>query len=118
MRHLLVPAEFGGRALPAGAFVGAATTLVHMDPELYPEPGKFNPERFLGRGPGAAEYFPFGGGARRCLGATLAMAEMKIVLATLLREFSFQVLDARTPRPVRTSTVTGPAGGVQMVRAA
>jgi cytochrome P450 len=117
MRHLLVPAEFGGRALPAGSFVGAATTLVHMDPKLYPEPGKFNPERFLGRGPGAAEYFPFGGGARRCLGATLAMAEMKIVLSTLLREFSYQVLDARLPRPVRTSTVTGPEGGVEMVRA-
>ena len=46
------------------------------------------------------------------------MTEMKIVLATLLRGFSYRALDPRTPRPVRTSTVTGPAGGVAMVRAA
>lgn len=118
MRHLLQPAEFAGRELPAGAFVGAATTLVHMDPTLYPQPGKFDPARFLGRGPGAAEFFPFGGGARRCLGATLAMAELKIVLATLLREFNFRALDHRTPRPVRQSTVTGPQGGVELIRQA
>jgi len=50
-----------------------------MDPALYPDPERFDPRRFIGRGPGAAEFFPFGGGARRCLGATLAMAELKIV---------------------------------------
>jgi cytochrome P450 len=116
MRQLLEPADFAGFALPAGAFVGAATTLVHMDPAIYPEPEKFRPERFLGPSPGGSEFFPFGGGARRCLGATLAMAELKIVLATLLREFRFRPVDPRTPRPVRQSTVTGPSGGVELIR--
>jgi cytochrome P450 len=117
MRHLLEPMDFAGYEMPAGAFVGAATTLVHMDPAIYPEPEKFCPERFLAGGPGMAEFFPFGGGARRCIGAAFALYEMKVVLATLRREFPFHLVSTATPRPIRQSTVTGPSGGVELVRA-
>jgi cytochrome P450 len=118
MRHLLEPLEVAERALPAGSFVGAATTLVHMDPALYPEPERFRPERFLEHAPSTAEFFPFGGGARRCLGAAFALYEMKVVLATLCREFRFRLASPSLPRPIRQSTVMGPSGGVPLVRAA
>jgi len=115
MRHLLTDAELAGRRLPAGGFVGAATTLVHMDPDLYPEPERFWPDRFLGKSYGTAEYFPFGGGARRCIGANMALAELKIVLGTIVREFRLRCVDPATPPPARQSTVTGPRGGVPLV---
>ena len=114
MRYLLQPIEFAGYQLPAGSFVGAATTLTHMDPRIWPEPRTFRPERFLEKKPDMAEFFPFGGGARRCLGANFALYEMKVVIATLLKEFRLTLRSTETPRPVRQSTVTGPSGGVMI----
>jgi cytochrome P450 len=115
MRHCLKPVSFAGCTVPAGSFVGAATTLVHMDPAIYPEPERFRPERFLaGKSPSISEFFPFGGGVRRCIGAAFATQEMKLVLATLLREHHFVPTFEGTPRPVRQSTVTGPEGKVPL----
>lgn len=115
MRHLLEPLELGGTLLPAGSFVGAAATLAHMDPALWPEPERFRPERFLEGEVPANAYFPFGGGARRCLGAAFSLHEMKVVIATLLREFPLRLRSSATPRPVRQSTVMGPGGGVPLL---
>jgi hypothetical protein len=114
MRHLLEPVEFAGHELAAGSFVGAATTLVHMHPGLYPDPERFDPGRFMGSGHGPGEYFPFGGGARRCLGAEFATLELKIILSVLLGEYRIRCLDSATPVPARHSTVTGPRGGVPL----
>ena len=59
---------------------------MHRRPDLYPEPLAFRPERFLGDDtPGTYEWIPFGGGVRRCLGASFALFEMKVVLGTVLR---------------------------------
>ena len=55
--------------------------LLHHREDLYPEPFAFRPERWLGAKPGTYEWIPFGGGIRRCLGAALAMAEQRVVLA-------------------------------------
>ena len=115
MRHLLTPTEFAGYELPAGAFVGAATTLVHMDPAVFPDPERFDPDRFVGSTTKpAGTFFPFGGGARRCIGAAFALQEMRDVLAVLHREYRLAVVDRTTPRPARRSTVTGPSGGVPL----
>ena len=114
MRHLLEPVEFAGHELAARSFIGAATTLVHMDPGLYPDPERFDPGRFMGSGHGPGEYFPFGGGARRCLGAEFATLELKIILSVLLGEYRLRCLDSATPVPARHSTVTGPRGGVPL----
>lgn len=115
MRHLLTPTRFAGYDLPAGAFVGAAATLVHMDPALYPDPERFDPDRFADGSRPLGEFFPFGGGARRCLGASFAMLELKTVIAVLLREYRLRLVDRATPKPVRRSTVTGPQGDVPMI---
>jgi cytochrome P450 len=78
------PVEIGGWAYPPGVCLLAHAYLLHHDPELYPEPYAFRPERFLEEGPGTYTWIPFGGGRRRCLGASFATLEMKIVLRTVL----------------------------------
>ena len=77
--------EFGGWELPAGVHIAPSIYLLHRRPDLYPDPHAFRPERFLGDDPpGTYEWIPFGGGVRRCLGASFALFEMQIVLRTVL----------------------------------
>ncbi|MDI1475329.1 cytochrome P450 [Polyangium sp. y55x31] len=113
-RKLLAPFTFRGRELPPGVAVMAAIVLVHHNPALYPDADVFRPERFLERKFTPFEYLPFGGGARRCLGAAFALYEMKIVLGTLLSEHRFQVLSAEPPRVVRRNVTLGPSEGAPL----
>jgi cytochrome P450 len=80
------PVEIGGWEYPAGVCVIANSYLVQHDPEIYPEPYEFRPERFLHEAPGTYTWIPFGGGRRRCLGASFAMLEMKLVLRSVLAQ--------------------------------
>ncbi len=80
LRRLAAPFEVGGRLLPAGAWVAPCAYLVHRRPDVYPDPLAFRPERFLERPPGTYTWIPFGGGVRRCLGASFAQLEMTRVL--------------------------------------
>ena len=84
-RLITSEAKLGGFELPAGTAVMPSIYLVHMRPDLYPDPGEFRPERFLDGGPETYGWIPFGGGTRRCLGAAFASFEMKVVLRTILR---------------------------------
>src|SRR5262249_14823948 len=70
----------GGRPYPPGVILCPCNHLVHRREDLYPEPDKFRPERFLGRKYAGHEWFPFGGGNRTCLGMAFALYEMKVVL--------------------------------------
>ena len=76
--------ELGGWTYPAGVSLVANSYLLHHDPEIYPDPYAFRPERFLDEPPGTYTWTPFGGGRRRCIGASFAMVEMKIVLRGIL----------------------------------
>ena len=71
--------------LPAGAGVTPCIHLIHRDPNIYPDPDRFIPERFLDNPPGTYTWIPFGGGIRRCLGASFALYELKIVIPAILR---------------------------------
>ena len=78
------PVEVGGWTYPPGVCLIANAYLVHHDPDVYEAPYEFRPERFLDEQPGTYTWIPFGGGRRRCIGASFATLEMKIVLQTVL----------------------------------
>lgn len=114
-RRTVAPFTLRGRELPAGTGIMAAICAVHMDPVLYPEPERFRPERFLERKFTPFEYLPFGGGARRCIGAAFAQYEMRIVLGALLAAHRFSLASPEPERPVRRNITIGPGGGVGLV---
>jgi cytochrome P450 len=82
-RVLAAPLTVAGYELPAGTVVTPALYLVNRRPDVYPDPERFDPERFLGQAPGTYTWIPFGGGVRRCLGAAFAQFEMETVLHEL-----------------------------------
>ena len=87
-RLVVQPIEIGGFPYPPGVALFVNAYLLHHDPAIYPEPYAFRPERFLeregGQAPGTYTWIPFGGGRRRCLGASFALLEMKLVLRAVL----------------------------------
>ena len=83
-RFVKAPFEVGGWKYPPGVCLVPNAYLVHHDPEIYPDPYEFRPERFLDEPPGTYTWIPFGGGRRRCIGASFAMLEMQIVIRTVL----------------------------------
>jgi cytochrome P450 len=102
------PIEIGGVTYRPGAVLFASAYLVHHDPEIYPEPYAFRPERFLDSPPGTYTWIPFGGGRRRCLGASFALLEMKLVLRALLERCTLRsAIPALTTRR-RAITISPP----------
>jgi cytochrome P450 len=101
--------------LPAGVMVAPSIWLVHRRADLYPEPDAFRPERWLGRTPGTYEWLPFGGGRRRCLGATFATFEMKVILRALLRRAELRAADPRPEGMRRRAIVFAPGRGAEAV---
>jgi cytochrome P450 len=84
-RRLTQPAQIGEWSLPAGVTVAPSIYLVHRRPDVYPNPERFEPERFLDKGPGTYTWIPFGGGVRRCIGGSFAHFEMQVVLTELVK---------------------------------
>jgi cytochrome P450 len=105
----------GGREYPSGVILCPCNHLVHRRPDLYPEPHKYRPERFLERKYAGHEWFPFGGGNRTCLGMAFALYEMKVVLSTLFTQLRL----TRSPRhrsvPVRRGIPLAPHDGARMI---
>jgi len=112
-RRLAKPWTLGEWQIPAGVTVCINQTLLHFDPDLWDRPDEFEPERFMGQPPSAAIYAPFGGGNRRCLGATFARYEAAVVLGTILREYEFEMLD-QTVEWKRGTLILEPMGGVNI----
>jgi cytochrome P450 len=101
--------------IEAGAIVMGCIYLTHHRSDLYPEPQRFRPERFLERQFSPYEYLPFGGGSRRCLGMAFAQFEMKLVLTSILSHWQLALADDRVVRPQRRGLTLSPGGGVKMV---
>jgi cytochrome P450 family 135 len=104
-RLITSEAKLGGFDLPAGTAVMPSIYLVHVRPDLYPEPYEFRPERFLDGAPDTYSWIPFGGGTRRCLGAAFASFEMKVVLRAILRRATLRPATDR-PEPFGHRNVT------------
>ena len=116
-RVLKRPLRLGGYDLPAGLVLVPNIYLTHRRPDLWPEPEQFRPERFIERKPSPYEFFPFGGGVRRCIGAAFATYEIKIVLAEILRRVRVVPVTADDGPPPfeRRGILFGPRGGVPIV---
>jgi len=109
--------ELGGFTLPPGTLIGACAMLTHFDPQLFPDPQRFLPERFIEAAPGTYEWIPFGGGLRRCIGATFAHLEMDVVLRVILEEFAIQPTSEPDERWTFRGVAWAPsAGGVVVVK--
>ena len=91
--------------------------LLHHDADIYPDPYAFRPERFIEEGPGTYTFIPFGGGRRRCLGASFAMVEMRLVLRTILSQCDLRAGPARRSWPQRRNITVRPARGARAVLA-
>lgn len=103
------PVTIGAFEYPPGVCLLASAYLVQHDPDIYPDPYSFRPERFLDKPPGTYTWIPFGGGRRRCLGASFALQEMKIVLGAVLRRYSLSAPDGPLEQTARRSITFSPS---------
>jgi cytochrome P450 family 135 len=115
LRRLTEPMEIGGRLLPAGVNVAPCIYLMHRRPDVYDEPRAFRPERFLEQPPGTYTWIPFGGGVRRCLGASFAQFEIKVVLRELVARLEIRPARPQPERRVRRAIVFAPERGGELV---
>ncbi|HZF50714.1 MAG TPA: cytochrome P450 [Polyangiaceae bacterium] len=114
-RELAEPIEIGGHALPAGTKIAPCIYLAHRRPEVYPEPDRFYPERFVDAKIDPYAWLPFGGSVRRCLGMAFALYEMKIILATVLSRAHLRLASGEPARIVRRGITLAPSGGTRVI---
>jgi cytochrome P450 family 135 len=114
-RRLASELSVDGLELPAGADVSPAIWLTHTRADLYPEPFAFRPERFLDGKPDNYAWIPFGGGIRRCLGASFAEFEMRIVLREVLSRCDLRKADPAPERTGRRNITLSPRDGTPVI---
>jgi cytochrome P450 len=108
--------RLGDYGLPAQTPVAVSIAALHHREDVYPDPFTFRPERFVDRKPGTYTWIPFGGGIRRCLGATLAMAEQRVVLRAIARRTDLVAPDPAPEHPrQRNVTMIPNRGGLVVV---
>jgi cytochrome P450 len=110
------PVEIGGWSYEPGVVLAANAWLVHHDPDIYPDPFAFRPERFLEEPPGTYTWIPFGGGRRRCLGASFAMLEMKVALRAALRRYTIEPARELERTRRRAITISPRRGALTVLR--
>jgi cytochrome P450 len=113
-RKLTAPAVVGGYHLPAGTLVFPAITLVQTS-EAFPDSDEFRPDRFLDGSPPPYTFIPFGGGPRRCIGASFAIMEMKTVLSTVLEHIELRAAERRPEKPRVHHVTQVPSRGARVV---
>jgi cytochrome P450/lauroyl/myristoyl acyltransferase len=111
------PFELAGYALPPGTEVSPAIAAIHRRSDFYPEPDAFRPERFLGpEAPDTYAWLPFGGGSRRCLGASFAAFEMGVVIRRVLERTRLTPVGSRPERAVGRRVMFAPGRGARVVQ--
>jgi cytochrome P450 len=110
------PIQVGDHQFPAETVLAPCIYLTHHREDIFPDSHSFKPERFLERQYSPYEFYPFGGGNRRCLGMALAMYELKLALATLITEHKFTLPDQPPVKPVRRGITLAPSPGLSLVK--
>lgn len=114
-RQVTVDWRFGEYRVPAGSVVLISTVLLHHRSDIYTRPFAFDPDRFVGVRPAPNTLMPFGGGNRRCLGANLAMAELRTAVGEILRRLDLECTDEPAERPQHRNVTMIPGGGGTVV---
>lgn len=114
-RRLTHEIELGGYRLPAGALVIPSIAAIHYREDLYPQPDEFRPERFLEDPPKGTSWLPFGGGVRRCVGASFAQFEMRVIIRAILERATLRAARPRAERPRLRNITIAPARGCRVV---
>ncbi|MBV8221298.1 MAG: cytochrome P450 [Solirubrobacterales bacterium] len=116
-RTLKAPMRLGGYDLPAGVKVVPSIYLVHRRPDVYPDPERFLPERFLDKAPGTYTWIPFGGGVRRCIGGAFAQFEMEVVLRELTARTTIDPARPNAERDYRRAITETPRHDAEVILA-
>ncbi|MBK8256098.1 MAG: cytochrome P450 [Polyangiaceae bacterium] len=114
-RRLQEDMRLGGVDLPKGVRAAPNVYLVHRDPDIWPNPTVFTPERFLGSKPAPYLFFPFGGGVRRCIGMAFALFEMRIVLAAILKRLQVGAAPNLPIQTVRHGVALAPSNDMPII---
>ena len=116
VRRLTEPVEIGGYTLPAGVKVAPCIYLMHRHASVYdPDPSAFRPERFLEQPAGTYTWIPFGGGIRRCIGASFAVVEMKTVLSAIARSVDLRAVRPEAEHVLRRAITLTPNRGAEVI---
>ncbi len=111
------PFHLNGYVIPPGVEINPSIRMIHRRADLYPEPSSFRPERFLGPdAPDTYTWLPFGGGIRRCLGASFALMEMRIVLARVLERAALRPADPEPERVQFRAITLSPRNGTRVIQ--
>jgi cytochrome P450 len=113
-RQVLEPFTIGSWTIPANVPIIVDAHAVHNDPELFPEPRRFRPERFLDTSGEGYSFLTFGGGAHRCIGAALAQLEIKVVLREILSRLELAPASPKPATPVPRGPTLAPRGGARV----
>lgn len=115
-RKLTRPVALGGYSFPKGWTLMPCIYLIHRDPEVFPEPERFNPDRFLGvDAPSSRVWLPFGAGPRHCIGSSFSLQAIKVILRTVLSRCDLRAETAAPERIVRRNFTLGPERGTRVV---
>ncbi|MCW3040237.1 MAG: cytochrome [Solirubrobacterales bacterium] len=116
VRYLTEPTVIDDVLVPADTMVMLPISVIHMDPDVYPDPEAFLPQRYLdGKDPGGYSWLPFGGGTRRCPGASLALLEMRVIIRTIIQNADLAPDRPEPERPIVRGISTVPSRGASVL---
>ncbi|MFL5822689.1 MAG: cytochrome P450 [Solirubrobacteraceae bacterium] len=111
------PFALNGYVIPEGFEINPSIRVLHRRADLYPEPGQFRPDRFLGPdAPDTYTWIPFGGGVRRCLGASFALIEMRTVMSRVLERADLRAASPEYDEPMFRGVTIAPRNGVRVIQ--
>jgi len=111
------PFRLNGYEIPPGVEVNPSIRIIHRRSDIYPDPETFAPERFIGDGaPDTYTWVPFGGGTRRCLGASFALMEMRVVLRRVLERAALTAADKRVSKVQFRAITLAPKNGARVIQ--